>query len=139
MPRYSAAKIRCVWEEFRNGCVEIRGPGIGGSGVKTEAARDVAISKSFSAGARIAIEDANNLFTSLSNIKAMRKKSAKSRKVRRPCYETYDSSDPTSVGVTGVHQRASRQQNDWKPPARRSGGRIHRVGETAGSVAARSV
>src|SRR5262245_48872593 len=95
--------------------------------------------KPFSAGARIAMEDANNLFTSLSNIKAMQKQSAKSRKVRRPCYETYDSSDPTSVGLTGVHQRASRQQNDWKPPARRGGGRVHRVGETAGRVAARSV
>jgi hypothetical protein len=49
-----AAKIRCDWEEFRNGRVEIRGPGIGGGAIRTEAARDVAIRKHFSAGARIA-------------------------------------------------------------------------------------
>jgi hypothetical protein len=74
-----AAKIPCDREKFRNGCVVIRGAGTGGSGVKTEAARDVAISKSFSAGARIAKWDANNLFTSLSNIKAMQKQLAKCR------------------------------------------------------------
>jgi hypothetical protein len=53
---------------------------IGGGGVKTKAARDAAMRKPFSAGARIAKEDANNLFTSLSNIKACRNNRPKAEK-----------------------------------------------------------
>jgi hypothetical protein len=56
-----AAKIRCDCEDFRNVCVEIRGPGIGGSAVRTEAARDAAIRKSISAGARIAKRECEQL------------------------------------------------------------------------------
>jgi hypothetical protein len=54
MPDAQAARIRCGWKEFRNGCAEIRGDVVGGGGVKTVDARDVAIRKPFSAGARIA-------------------------------------------------------------------------------------